>query len=70
MVKLNILLYFSEMVGILDVLISKVRYVCGVAFVSMVGTNFHDSKVIKGASAPGPNVIRPPGPNEICIYRL
>ena len=24
---------------------------------SMVGTNFHDSKLIKGDSAPGPNEI-------------
>ena len=31
----------------------------GSAFVSMVGTNFHDSKVIKGDSAPGPNEIWP-----------
>ena len=27
----------------------------GFAIVSMVGTNFHDSKLIKGESAPGPN---------------
>ena len=48
----------------------------GFAFVSMVGTNSHDSKLIKGDSAPGPNEIRPrakfrsgPVSNEICIYR-
>ena len=29
----------------------------GFAIVSMVGTNFHDSKLIKGDSAPGPNKI-------------
>ena len=29
----------------------------GFAIVSMVGTNFHDSKLIKGDSAPGPNEI-------------
>ena len=39
----------------------------GFAIVSMVGTNFHDSKLIKGDSAPGPNEIGPraqvrPGP--------
>ena len=31
----------------------------GFAIVSMVGTNFHDSKLIKGDSAPGPNEIGP-----------
>ena len=31
----------------------------GFAIVSMVGTNFHDSKLIKGESAPGPNEIGP-----------
>ena len=31
----------------------------GFAIVSMVGTNFHDSKLIKGDSAPGPNDIGP-----------
>ena len=31
----------------------------GFAFVSMVRTNFHDSKLIKGDSAPGPNEIGP-----------
>ena len=50
----------DEMVGISDVLILKeVRYVCGIAIVSMVGTNFYDSKFIKGDSAPGPNEIGP-----------
>ena len=29
----------------------------GYAFVSMVGTNFHYSKLIKGDSAPGPNEV-------------
>ena len=29
------------------------------AIVSMVGTNFHDSKLIKGDSVPGPNEIGP-----------
>ena len=31
----------------------------GFAFVSMVGTNFHDLKLIKGDLAPGPNEIGP-----------
>ena len=31
----------------------------GFAIVSMVGTNFHDSKLIKGDSAPDPNEIGP-----------
>ena len=31
----------------------------GFAIVSMVGTNFHDSKLIKGDSAPGPNEFGP-----------
>ena len=31
----------------------------GLAIVSMVGTNIHDSKLIKGDSAPGPNEIGP-----------
>ena len=31
----------------------------GFAIVSMVGTNFHDSKLIKGDSTPGPNEIGP-----------
>ena len=31
----------------------------GFAIVSMVGTNIHDSKLIKGDSAPGPNEIGP-----------
>ena len=48
----------------------------GFAIVSMVGTNFHDSKLIKGDSAPGPNEIGPgarvrSGPDPFfifCIY--
>ena len=31
----------------------------GFAIVSMVGTNFHDSKLINGDSAPSPNDIGP-----------
>ena len=31
----------------------------GLAIVSMVGTNFHISKLMKGESAPGPNEIGP-----------
>ena len=31
----------------------------GFAFVSMAGTNFHDSKFIKSDSAPGPMGSRP-----------
>ena len=37
-----------------QMLSKEVRQVCGVAFVSMAGTNFHDSKFIKCDSAPGP----------------
>ena len=46
----------------------------GFAIVSMVGTNFHDSKLIKGDPAPGPNEIGPwaqvrsgPGPKLLWL---
>ena len=50
----------------------------GFAIVSMVGTNFHISKLIKGESAPGPNEIGPRaqvrsgpiGPQPVFFFQL
>ena len=50
----------------------------GFAIVSMVGTNFHDSKLIKGDSSPGPNEIGPRaqvrsgliGPRPIFFFKI
>ena len=38
----------------------------GFAIVSMVGTNFHDTKLIKSNSAPGPNEIGPQAQMRSC----
>ena len=54
----------DEMVGISDVYTRRSGMCVGLAIVSMAGTNFDDSKVIKGDSAPSPNEIGP----LLCLF--